>query len=252
VNPLRALLTALTPEIEEHDTRMRAVGTALKALRADLRSLHRDAAAVAARAEAVSRQVAQLRRLRDAGDAAAVLDELAEVLTADRVASQLRTAVERAPRHDEPIPRLRIAAPWPDDVYQVLTTRIPDPIFFDVAGPGTHTLRVPPRLAPVSAIAVWTLVASLIEHVVVPAVAARFGDRMPAPLDVTPGRLVRRAPGSAPPPVMAKAWQRGRLVLDLNPPGSNTANTAVVTVGSADPLESGECTYEVWFGPKPA
>jgi hypothetical protein len=248
VNPLRALLTALTPEIEAHDTRMRAVGASLKALRSDVRSLHREAAAVAGRAEALSRQLAQLRRLRIGGglDTATVLDELAAVLATERVAPHLRAAVERASHHDEPVPGLVIEALWPADVHAVLKAAIPDVVFFDQASAGARTLRVPPRLAPVSAIAVWTRVSELIEGIVVPAIVVRFGDRLTTPLDITPARLVRRETDGALPPFAAKPWQTTHLVIDL------TSNAASVTVGSGDRTEGGEHTYEVWFGSKPA
>jgi hypothetical protein len=249
VNPLRALLAALTPEIDEHDTRMRAVGASLKTLRSDVRSLHREVAAVAGRAEALSRQVAQLRRLRDGGrETAAMLDELAAVLATDRVAAHLRAVVDRAPSHDQPAPRLEIEALWPANVSQVLTEAVPDPVFFESAAPGARTLRVPPRLAPVSAIAIWTFVAEMIDGVVVPAAAARFGDLLTLPLDVTPGRLVRRDAGAPLPPFATKPWQTAHLVIDL------TSNAASVTIGSGtgDVHEGGEHTYDVWFGSKPA
>ena len=257
MNPLRALLAALTPEIEEHDTRMRAVGASLKTLRSDVRSLHRDVAAAVVRAEALSRQVAQLRRLRDGGgpDTAAVLDELAAVLATDRVAMHLRAAIERAPRHEQPIPRLSIETPWPGDVHQALTAALPDATFFDAATPGARTLRVPPRLAPVSAIATWTFVSRLIDIVALPAIAARFGDLLAMPLDITPGRLAYRDAGAQWPPFTAKPWQTARLVIDL------TSNAASVTIagsgaaaGAADvaPDERATLIYEVWFGSKPA
>jgi len=256
VNPLRALLAALMPEIEAHDTRMRAVGASLKTLRADVRSLHRESAVVARRTEALSRQLAQLRRLRDGGpDTAAVLDELASVLATDRVALHLRAAIERAPRHEQPIPRLAIDALWAADVHQVLTAAVPDAVFFDGAGGEARTLRVPPRLAPVSAIAIWTCVSRLIDSVALPAIAARFGDFLAMPLDITPGRLVHRDAGSLLPPFTAKPWQTAHLVIDL------TSNAASVTIaegaaaaGATDdaPFESATLIYEVWFGSKSA
>lgn len=257
MNPVRALLAALTPEIEAHDTRMRALGASLKTLRADVRSLQRASAVVATRAEALSRQLAQLRGLRDGGgpDTPAVLDELAAVLAADRVATHLRAAIENAARHEQPIARLSIESPWPGEVHRVLTAAVPDATFFDAASPGARTLRVPPRLAPVSAIAIWTFVSRLIETVVLPAIAARFGDLLAMPLDITPGRLVHRDAGALLPPFAAKPWQTAHLVIDL------TSNAASVTIAGESaapgatgvaPCESATLMYEVWFGSKSA
>jgi hypothetical protein len=248
VNPLRALLAALTPEIEAHDTRMRTIGASLKALRADVGGLRREVAAVAGRGQALSRQLAQLQRLRDGSghDTAVMLDELAAVLATDHVAAHLRAAVAGAPRNEHPVPHLVIERLWPGEVPQVLAASVPDPVFFDGAGGDARTLRVPPRVAPVAAIAIWTFVSELIEGVVVPAIVARFGDVLTPPLDITPGRLVRREAGATLPPFTVKAWQTAHLVIDL------MSNAASVTIGPGDARERGEYVYEVWFGSKPS
>jgi hypothetical protein len=258
VNPLRALLNALTREADEHAARARDVAVSLKGLRADVGAMHREIAAVAARAAAVSRQVAQVRRLHDGGrDLPAVLDGLASVLDADRVGAHARAAVERAACQQHPSPRLAIETLWPADVYAALTRALPDPVFFDGPTSGAQTLRVPPRLAPVVAIATWTFAARIVEDVVVPAVAARFGTA-PGALDVAPGRLVRRPAGSSVPALAVKPWQQGVIVIELAAPqDAETANTAVAILSAAadSPPAPGtgvRHTYEVWFGAEPA
>lgn len=259
MNPLRVLRSALAPETDEHVARIRAAAISLKALRYNLRSLQREVAAVSARAESVSRQVAQLRRLQHDGRGTAErLDALAGVMDTARVASHVRAAVERAHRADRPVERLSIEALWPADVYQVLTGAIPDPIFFEGEGPAPRTLRIPPRLATVPEIAIWTFVGDMIDDVLVPAVAARLGDRLTAPLDLTPGRLVHHGAGIGARPPGAKSWQPWHVVIDLTPSGSATANTASVTLTSAAAADVAPCdsaveyTCEMWFGAQPA
>ena len=258
MNPLRSLLGALTPEADEHAERARAVAASLKALRADVQSMRREMAAVAASADAVSRQVAQVRQLQSGSpDTPARLDELAALMATDRVALHVRAAIERAAT-DEALQRLAIAALWPGDVYEVLTGAIPDPVFFEGPDSGAQTLRVPPRLAPVDAIAIWTFVAEIVNDVVVPAVAARF--QVSGALDVAPGRLVRRPAGSTAAPASVKAWHRGLIEIDLTRPQEEPAraNTALAVFAPAAPHvplapETGvRYTYEVWFGAKPA
>jgi hypothetical protein len=265
VNPLRALLSALMPEADEHAARTHAVAVALKTLRADVHAMRRELAAVAARAEAVSRQVAQVRGLRQGSrDVAAMLDDLAALMDADRVRAHVRAAVDRAAFLDHPGPRLAIDALWPEDVYDVLTRAIPDPVFFEGMPAAGQTLRVPPRLAPVAAIATWTCVAGIVDREIVPAVTARFRSLLPASsggaLDIAPGRLVRREAGSSAPPMTTKAWQWGLVEIDLTRPteAPATANTAlaVFTPAAAHvapaPGTGVRHTYEVWFGSKPA
>jgi hypothetical protein len=253
------------PEADDHAARTRAVAAALKRLRADVQAMRRDLGAVGARAEAVSRQVAQIRGLQAGSrDLAALLDDLAAVMDADRVRAHVRAAVERAVFQDQPGPRLAIAALWPADVYDVLTGAIPDPIFFEGAPAAGQTLRVPPRLAPVAAIATWTFAAAIVEREIVPAIAARFRPELPAPsdgaLDIAPGRLVRREVASSAPPTSAKPWQWGLVEIDLTPPtdAPATANSALaVFVPAAAYVPSAPATgvrhtYEVWFGSTPA
>ena len=259
MNPLRSLLGALTPEAGEHADRARAVAASLKVLRADLQSMRREMAAVAARADAVSRQVAQVRQLQSGGPATpALLDELAALMATDRVASHVRAAIERAAGQDDPLSRLAIESLWPGDVYDALIGAIPDPVFFEGPDSAAQTLRVPPRLAPVDAIAVWTFVAEIVNDVVVPAVAERF--RRSGALDIAPGRLVRRPAGSSAAPTSMKAWHWGLVEIDLSPPrdARGTANTALAvftpaaTFAPPAPDTGVRHTYEVWFGSKPA
>ena len=265
MNPLRALVSTLMPEADEHAARTRAVGVALKTLRADVHAMRRELAAVVARAEAVSRQMAQVRGLQDGSrDVAAVLDVLAAVMDADRVRAHVRAAVERAALLDHSGPRLTIDGLWPNEVYEVLTGAIPDPVFFDGAPAGGQTLRVPPRLAPVAAIATWTFVASIVDREIVPAVAARFAPLLPASggseLDIAPGRLVRREVASSAPPMATKAWHWGLVEIDMtrSTEAPATANTALAVFTPAAtyvplaPAAGVRHTYEVWFGSKPA
>lgn len=258
MNPLRALLAALTPEADEHAEHARALAAALKALRGDVQSIRREIGAVAGRAEAIGRQLAQVRALQHGSrDTPAGLDELAALIATERVVAHVRAAVERAVRGEHPGPRLAIDSFWPDDVYEALTGAIPDQVFFDGASAGAQTLRVPPRLAPVAAIATWTFVAEIVEDVVVPAIAARFGETPSGALDVAPGRLVRRPAGSDAPPAFARAGHWGLIVMDLTPAqqaASATANTALAIFMPAAtdvppaPQEGVRHTYEVWFG----
>ena len=242
MNPLRALLTALTPDASTHADRTRAAAASLKKLRAATKSLRREIAALTARTEELSRQLAQLRALRRCEhDAAARLDDLARVLRADPTEAHVRAAVERASRLDHPTPRLEIAGVWPDDVYQAMIAAIPDSIFFEGTPPGALTLRVPPRLASVADIAAWTAVADIVERALVPAVAERF-DIAGGSLEVEPGRLVRHAAGAEVPPPSARTGQW--FVIDIDLSGTNTAvATAKVERGSSEDRYS----YEVRF-----
>jgi hypothetical protein len=272
VNPLRALLAALTPEAEQHAEHARALAASLKALRGDVQTIRREIGAVAERAEAVGRQVAQVRALQHGSRGTpAGLDALAALIATERVVAHLRAAVERAVRVERPGPRLAIDSFWPADVYEALIDAIPDQVFFDGASAGAQTLRVPPRLAPAAAIATWTFVAEIVEEVVVPAIAARFGDLLdPSSVsgthsgdtpsggfDVVPGRLVRRPAGSSAPPASARTAHWGLLVIDLTRPrqaAPATANTALAVFRPAAtdvppaPPEGVRHTYEVWFG----
>jgi hypothetical protein len=259
VNPVRAWLAALTPEIEVQAARARDIAASLKALRGDLRSIGRDVEALAARAGAVSRQMAQVRQLQQGRrEASVALDALATLMDVHRVGAHVRAAVERAARVDHPVPHLTMERLWPADVYAGLITAIPDPVFFDGPADGVQTLRVPPRLAPVASIAAWTFVAEIVETVVVPAIAARAGDLAGEALDMGPGRLVRRPAGSsAAPPI--KVPHRALLVIELGAYGGDgQANSAVALfrpfTSDASPAHTAgaRCTYEVWLGAEPA
>jgi hypothetical protein len=265
VNPLRALVRALTPEADAHAARTRAVAIALKTLRADVQAMRRDMAAIVARADVVSRQVAQIRGIQAGSrDVAATLDELAAVMDMDRVRAHVRAAVERAAFLDHPGPRLAIEALWPGDVYDALIGAIPAPIFFDGTPASGQTLRVPPRLAPVTAIATWTFAAAIVDREIVPAVAARFRPLLGASgdgaLDISPGRLVRREIASPAPPMTTKPWQWGLVEIEMAPPtgAAAIANTAVAVFTPAAayvppaPGTGVRLTYEVWFGSTPA
>lgn len=260
MNPLRALWGRLTRDADEEE-RARAVAAGLKALRQDLKALRRDMTAVAGHAEDVSRQLAQIRLLQQQGSRhmPAVFDELAALMTPEGVRSHVRAAVEGATYADDPSPRLLIDALWPGDVYAALVEAIPDPVFFEGPAAGACTLRVPPRLAPAPAIAMWTLVADIVGDVVVPAVAARFRhlrERVTPGLDVAPGQLVRHPAGSKAPAPVARPSHWGLLVIDLSrvheePRTANTAVAIFTPAGAYHPLppEAGvRCRYEVSFG----
>lgn len=259
MNPLRALWGRLTRDAEQEE-RTRAVAAGLKALRDDVKAFRREMTAVAAHAEDVSRQLAQIRLLQHGSrHTPAVLDELAALIAPDGVRSHVRAAVEGATYVDDPSPRLLIDALWPADVHAALVEAIPDPVFFDGPATGAQTLRVPPRLAPAPAIATWTLVAEIVGGVVAPAVAARFShlrDRVTPALDVAPGRLVRHPAGSSAPAPVARPSHWGVLVIDLSrvnedPRGANTAVAIFTPAGAYVPPDAASgvrCRYEVSFG----
>lgn len=259
MNPLRALRARLTRDAEREE-RARALATELKALRDDVKAFRREMTAVAAHAEEVSRQLAQIRLLQhDSRHTPAVLDELAALMAPDGVRSHVRAAVEGATYVADPSPRLLIDALWPRDVHAALVETIPDPVFFDGPATGAQTLRVPPRLAPAPAIAAWTLVADLVGGVVAPAVAARFShlrESVTPALDVAPGRLVRHPAGANVPAPVARPGHWGVLVIDLSSGHGElrTANTAVAFFTASVPYvppvpESGvQWRYEVSFG----
>ena len=246
MNPLRALLEALTPDAGGHAERTRAAAASLKKLREDTKGLRREIATLTARAGALSRQLAQVRALRQGEhDAAARLDDLARAIPIDLTAAHVRAAVERAARVDHPVPRLEIDGVWPAAVYDAMVAAIPDPIFFEGTPSGTLVLRVPPRLAPVADIAAWAAVADIVERSLVPAVALRF-DAASASLEVEPGRLVRHAARAEvpAPPARTGPW----FVVDIDLSGRNTA---VATSGPPEGRPTGEhCSYEVWFRAK--
>jgi hypothetical protein len=249
VNPLRRLLAALTPEAEAQAARAKAVGASLKSLRSDVQAMRKEMAAVAAVAEAVTREVAQARRLEVDNRTPLALDALAGILNRDRAASHVRAAIARAPVPQGARAGLLIEQFWPDDVHEALAPAVPDAVFFDGPVWGAQTLRVPPRLAPVVSIVVWTFVAEIVRDVVVPAVAARVGvgDRV----DVAPGRLVRRPPGSSAPPMALKPWHTVLIEMDLSAP---RAVVVVADPGYEPPApETGvRYTCEVRFGSRPA
>jgi hypothetical protein len=248
VNPLRALLQALTPEVDAQATRAKAIGASLKALRADVQAIRKEVAAVAVRAEAVTRQVAQARWLEIDARTPSTLDALAAVLVEARVAGHVHAAIEGAAGSGATRAGLVIERLWPADVHEALAQAIPDAVFFDGAESDAQTLRVPPRLAPVTSIAVWTFVAKIVHDVIVPAVAARLG--VNGPLDVAPGRLVRRPAGSSPAAASIKPWHSVLIEIDLTLP--RAAVMPVATYEPPAPATGVRHTYEVWFGPTPA
>lgn len=259
MNPLRAIWRRLTRDAAEEE-RTREVAAGLKALREDVKAFRREMTAVAAHAEDVSRQVAQIRLLQHGSrDTAAVFDELAALMAPEDVRSHVRAAVEGATYVDDPSPRLLIDALWPLDVYAALVEAIPDAVFFEGPPSGAHVLRVPPRLAPAPAIVTWTLVADIVGDVVAPAVAARFGhlrNSVTSALDVAPGRLVRHPAGASAPAPVARPSHWGLLVIDLSrvneePRTANTAVAIFTPAGASVPPapETGvRYRYEVSFG----
>ena len=248
MNPLRALLQALTPEVDAQAARAKAIGASLKALRADVQAMRKELAAVVVHADAVTRQVAQARRLEFDERTPSTLDALAAVLVEARVGEHAQAAIERAAASDGTRAGLVIDHLWPGDVHEALAQAVPDAVFFDGMESDAQTLRVPPRLAPVTSIAVWTFVARIVHDVVVPAVAARLG--VSGALDVAPGRLVRRPAGSSPPAASIKPWHSVLIEIDLMLPTATVM--PVATYEPAAPPTGVRYTYEVWFGPKPA
>ena len=259
MNPLRALWGRLTRD-DEQEARTSAVAASLKALRVDVKECRREMTAVAAHAEDVSRQLAQIRLLQHGSrQTPVVLDALAALMAPDGVRSHVRAAVEGATYVDAPSPRLLIDALWPREVYAALVDAIPDPVFFDGPATGAQTLRVPPRVAPAPAMATWTLVADIVGDVVAPAVAARFShlrEGVTPALDVAPGRLVRHPSDASAPAPVARPSHWGLLVIDLSrvneePRTANTAVAIFTPAGAYVPpaLEAGvRCRYEVSFG----
>jgi len=248
VNPLRALLQALTPEVDAQATRAKAIGASLKGLRADVQAMRKEIAAVAVRADTVRRQVAQARWLEIDDRAPSTLDALAAVLVEARVAGHVHAAIEGAAASEGTRAGLVIERLWPRDVQETLAQAVPDAVFFDGAESDAQTLRVPPRLAPVTSIAVWTFVATIVHDIVVPAVAVRLG--VNGALDVAPGRLVRRPAGSSPAAASVKPWHSVFIEIDLTLPRATVM--PVATYEPPPPATGVRHTYEVWFGPKPA
>lgn len=166
----------------------------------------------ASRIETLRWRMEQLAALREEEpQLAARIARLERVLDFPRVAAHVRSAVAGASLVVEPAPHLTAPDLLPVDVYQAVIEAIPAAVLFDRRVERGQELRVPPRLAPVTAIVAWTfvneigrvmsdlLVARLAEPLAVYA-RGRFPS-LPPPgewgveMTLSEARIVRRVPG---------------------------------------------------------
>ena len=199
MNPLRALGRALARRIRAPQAaRLESLAAANRASRGDLRELQRELAAIGNQMTGLQRDIEQLATLRaDEAAAALRLDRLAPALDWPRAAAYVHDAVGRSAVVDVPAPHAIIAEIFPPDLYRELIGTIPPDAFFRTDPDGGRELMLPPRLAPLDAIAAWTFVTGLVEQALVPALAARF-ERFVAGRDLVSSRLrlVRGRPSS--------------------------------------------------------
>jgi hypothetical protein len=202
--------------------------------------LQRGARAAAKEVAALQRQVRdaersmeRLRSLDEAGTDASGLENLLRRLDVDGVERHLRAAVARASRVETPVPHLLVTDLWPEDLFAAMVDTLPPPVFFDGEA-GLHTLVLPPRLAPLATVVVWTWVADLARGVLGPALAQKFDGLLAnaSRLQASGGALVRRAAGE-----QAVREAGGVLVTIVDVLGAGGAGAGARVVGdTATPL----------------
>src|SRR5690606_32669222 len=75
---------------------------------------------------------------------------------------------------DTPAPHMSVAGLLPAEVYAALVTAIPPAVFFERRDDARDELRLPPRLSSTPVLAAWTFVADVVDHILAPALVARF------------------------------------------------------------------------------
>lgn len=205
-----------------------------KALDRDLSGLRELASSLTTRVDRLQIQLDQLAELQR-GELAtsARLERLERVLDRSRIAAHVRQAIANARVIDDPVAYAVIADVLPDDVYRAVVEAIPAPVFFDGDGVGGRELKVPPTLAPVDSIALWTFLAEIADAAFAPALVERFGDALARRVEVTnlsadgrqagspivltagAGRIVRRRPGGQVPSARPRSSYLLTLAIDL-------------------------------------
>jgi hypothetical protein len=204
------------------------------AQRQQLRELAKEVANLTTRLQQLERGLDQLRALRAADDdlrARSLLD----VLDAGRTARHVRDAVGRAVRRDDPVPHLIVRDVWPPELVAAILGTMPGPPFFQPGPAGREFLRLPPRLAPPPAMVVLAFAGDLVRDVLGPALAARFGDLLPArSLTASAGTLVRHPPDDLTIPADHRPGHVLTTVIDLDGGMPNQA-VAIPSVAAARP-----------------
>jgi hypothetical protein len=157
---------------EQDARRLEAVAGSVKTLGDQLRAIAASVASVTGELHDLQRQIELLAALRtEDHDAARRLEQLEQVLDAERVASQVAAATARGDIALDPVPHLVVSNPFPDDVYCALVDATPPAVFF---GRDRQELALPLTLAPVASIAAWTFASRIVRTVLAPAILARF------------------------------------------------------------------------------
>ena len=215
--------------------------------------------------ETLRRRMEQLAAVReDEPQLAAGIARLDRVLDVSRVAAHVRSAVDGASLVVDPVPHLVAPELLPAEVYHAVLEAIPAPVLFDGRVERGQELRVPPRLAPVTAIVTWTFVKEigrvmsdlLVARLAEPLAAYTRGrfPSLPPPgewgveMALSEARIVRRVPGYQSGSSADRPWDLVTGVLCLGRPqdtvefGSRLrgrsipfrANVLFACVGAAD------------------
>jgi hypothetical protein len=193
-----------------------ALAESTHAIEQQLRALQKALTTLAAQADVAQTRTEQLATLhRDDATAGDRLDRLVPILDAARIGAHVREAVGRSEFREAPCPHLVVSDLLPPDVYAAMIDAIPSPVFFEDRTAHRQELPVPPKLAPIYAIATWEFLAErVVRAVAAPALAQRFEGRLegghfePGAAERTlsvrcpvfADRLLRRRPGYPPPP----------------------------------------------------
>ena len=182
------------------------------ALRSEAGAVRSELSTLASRLETLRRRMEQLSALRDEErDVAARVAELERVLDFTRVAAHVRSAARESPLVAEPVPHLIVSNLLPADAYRAVMHAIPASVLLDGRAERGQEVRVPPRLAPTTAIITWTFLNEvgrvlsdvLVERLAEPLAAharRRFPSLPPADgwgveITLSEARIVRRIPG---------------------------------------------------------
>jgi hypothetical protein len=158
------------------DGRLAMLTASVKELRCEIRAMREEMTKLEAVRAALDAQSARVLAVqREDETAAARLDALEAVFDADRVASHVREAIARAHDADQPVPHLVIPDLFPRDMYDAICEAIPPRVCFDHRASGDLEVAVPPPMAPLVSVVVWTFVAGVAKRILRPALIRRAG-----------------------------------------------------------------------------
>lgn len=199
-------------------------------LRQQVRAAAKEITNLRKRLQQVERGFEQVRAAQAAADDPRIEARLA-ALDVARAEQHVRAAVLRSERRVTPVLETIVADVWPEELLAAIRDTMPGPVFFQRDSDTREHLVLPPRLAPVPALIVWTFATDLLTRVLGPALAGQFEPDVPEArrLQTSPGVLVRRYAGDPGAPVVHRPGHVLTGTIDLD------TNQASVTAGGAGP-----------------